>query len=76
MKYETPMPGRKVLATLRDCASFTEQEFVHSVSNGQKNLAKIIIFQECSTPLCNQSSIKQICIETLLMLFAGLYFFR
>ncbi|KAH1025350.1 hypothetical protein HUJ05_010090 [Dendroctonus ponderosae] len=42
MKYETPVPGRKVLATIRDCASSTEHDLLRMVSVELKTPAKTL----------------------------------
>lgn len=75
MKYETIMPGRKVLATSRDCAVYSEQEFVHMVSPNKSNPARIVFFQECSTPLCNLSSRKNNCSSLGIIVLLSMYLF-
>ncbi|XP_050311150.1 uncharacterized protein LOC126746796 [Anthonomus grandis grandis] len=55
MQYETQMPSRKVLATVRDCAYLTERELLHMVSPDKSKLATLIRFEECATNLCNFS---------------------
>lgn len=54
--YLAPVPGRKVLATIRDCASSTEQDLLQMVSVELKTPAKILVFEECGTSLCNMAT--------------------
>merc|ERR1719285_1545395 len=56
MKYETPMPGSNVLATIRDCATHSAPELLEKSSRYSKKRARIIYYKTCSEPLCNGGS--------------------
>ncbi|KAF7279335.1 uncharacterized protein LOC143206606 [Rhynchophorus ferrugineus] len=61
MKYETPMPGRNVLATIRDCATHSAEELLEKSSMHSPKKAKIIFHDVCSKPLCNTSLVIKHC---------------
>lgn len=58
MKYETHMPSKPVLATIRDCAFWTHQELMKMVSSDVKLHTRLVTFKVCNTSLCNSSSNK------------------
>ncbi|KAL1497967.1 hypothetical protein ABEB36_008843 [Hypothenemus hampei] len=53
LKYETPKPGKNVLATIRDCATYTEHQRLQMVK--LERPVRVVVFEECDTPLCNFS---------------------
>ncbi|XP_030748063.1 uncharacterized protein LOC115876429 [Sitophilus oryzae] len=66
IKYETLMPGRNVLATMRDCVLRDAEELSEKLHSIQK--PKIIFNVTCSEPLCN-NTITTTLSKNLLLLF-------